>query len=109
MRRILIAAAIIFATVTAANGQTPVVTPAVPAQSFVGEGFCFPATLTDVGAPGYGPYLRVFFPPGVTFTGATWLGAGVTATTVGVFPVAPGNQLIDPLSGQAVDPRIGAW
>lgn len=82
--------------------QTPTVSLNLPAENFVGEQFCFSAEVTNSGNPGYGPYLRLELPPEITFDTATFLNLGVSVTTVGVFPPAPGNQLTDPVINQPV-------
>lgn len=87
--------------------QTPDVDLNLPAENFVGEQFCFSAGVTNSGNPGYGPYLRLILPPGITLNSATFLNLGVTTTTVGVFPAAPGNQLTDPVINQPVTGTTG--
>ena len=82
--------------------QTPTVSLNLPAENFVGEQFCFSAEITNSGTPGYGPYLRLELPPQITLASATFLNLGVSMTTVGVFPPAPGNQLTDPVINQPV-------
>ena len=85
-----------------AIGQTPVVSENVPAESFLGEGFCFEADVTNSGAPGFGPYLRLDLPPGLSFDSAQIFGIAGSIIDLGVFPAAPGNELTDPLIDQAV-------
>ena len=46
-----------------ALAQTPNVSENVPAESFLGEPFCFQANFSNTGSPGYGPYLRLDLPP----------------------------------------------
>ncbi len=78
---------------------------------FAGNQTCFTATFTngdDPGTddPGYGPYLLVTIPPGVTFDSATFLGSNLGSaglvTLVGTFTTANGLTLIDPISGAAI-------
>ncbi len=84
------------------HAQTPNVTLNLPAENFVGEQFCFSAEIFNTGNPGYGPYFRLILPPQITLDSATFLNLGVSTTTVGVFPPAPGNQLTDPVINQPV-------
>lgn len=84
-----------------ALAQTPNVSENVPAESFLGEQFCFQANFSNTGSPGYGPYLRLDLPPELTFDSAAVFGAG-SVIDVGTFPAAPGNQLTDPLINQPV-------
>ncbi|MCG8461424.1 MAG: hypothetical protein MI919_34515, partial [Holophagales bacterium] len=69
-----------------ALAQTPAVTlsPSLPADVFAGESFCFTASFTNTGPPGFGPYLLVTLPPGASFDSATPLGGG-PAPVVGTF------------------------
>lgn len=70
----------------AAQAQTPQVTPAVPAESFLGEQFCFVSNLFNTGSPGYGPYLRLELPPTLAFNGAEIFDSPVTVISNQVFP-----------------------
>lgn len=85
-----------------AAAQTPQIDQTLPAESFLGEPFCFETNFTNAGAPGYGPYLRVELPADLTLDSATVFGTGGGITNVGTFPAAPGNQLTDPITGQTV-------
>jgi len=85
-----------------ANAQTPQITQTVPAESFLGEQFCFTTNFTNSGPPGFGPYLRLELAPELSLDSATIFGTGGGITTVGVFPAAPGNQLTDPVINQTV-------
>ena len=82
--------------------QTPQLTEDVPSESFLGEQFCFEANFSNVGAPGFGPYLRLVVPPGLIFDSADIFGGSASFVNVGVFPPAPGNQLTDPNISQPV-------
>ncbi len=84
---------------SALRAQSPSVVTNVPAQSFGGEQFCFTATLSNSGPPGFGPFLRLILDPGLSFDSSSFLGASVNSSIVGTFPGGPGNQLIDPISG----------
>ncbi len=75
----------------------------LPAESFAGEQFCFDAPLSNAGTPGFGPYLRLKLPSGISFDSADFLGAGVTAQMVGTFP----PDLIDPISDETVTGPAG--
>lgn len=72
-----------------AQAQTPVLVEDVPASNFINEEFCFDVTITDSGGPGYGPYIRLILPPGVTLPNATFLGSPITMTNVGTFSTGP--------------------
>ena len=90
-----------------AVAQTPVASPTVPAESFLGEQFCFDVDFSNSGAPGYGPYLRIELAAALSLDSADIFGAG-TLTYVGDFPAAPGNQLDDPMIDQPVTGTPGA-
>src|SRR5690606_3225915 len=53
-----------------AFAQSPQVTQGVPAEAFLGEGLCFDTTVSNSGAPGFGPYLRLVLPAGLDFASA---------------------------------------
>ncbi len=84
------------------QAQTPQITQTVPAESFLGEQFCFQTNFTNLGPPGFGPYIRLELPPGLIFDSASIFGIGGGVTNAGVFPAAPGNQLTDPKINQPV-------
>lgn len=79
----------------------PNVQVSLPAETMIGEQFTFNVTFQNTGAPGevgYGPFVDLIFPvngldgaagtdtpDGIDFTGATYLGAAVTATEF-IFP-----------------------
>src|SRR5581483_7890887 len=79
--------------VSAAQPPIPVATFTTPPppQSFIGEPVTFTVSFdnTSSTATGYGPYIDLMLPStgadgndGITFTGATYLGAPVTATVL---------------------------
>ncbi|MDO9300035.1 MAG: hypothetical protein Q7T89_01570, partial [Anaerolineales bacterium] len=86
------------------------VTLGVPASVQIGQAFSFTATFdnTDTTAPGYGPFIDLYFPvtgvdgagaaidDGVDFTSATFLGAPVTAVS-NTFGAAGTGGCIAPL------------
>lgn len=82
--------------------DTPVLTASPPAESFVGETFCFDAGLTNTGSNGFGPYYQVITQPGYTLSSASFIGVSQAITNVGTFPSSPANQLLDPVSEQQV-------
>ncbi|HSH26950.1 MAG TPA: isopeptide-forming domain-containing fimbrial protein, partial [Wenzhouxiangella sp.] len=90
-----------------AVAQTPVASPTVPAESFLGEQFCFDVDFNNSGAPGYGPYLRLELAEGLTLDSADIFGGG-SLSYVGDFPASPGNQLTDPVIDQPVTGTPGA-
>jgi len=82
--------------------QTAQIDETLPAESFLGEQFCFVTNFTNLGAPGFGPYIRLQLPPGLNFDSASIFGTGGGVTNVGIFPPVPGNQLLDPRINQTV-------
>ncbi|MEO1085073.1 MAG: hypothetical protein AAFY88_12600, partial [Acidobacteriota bacterium] len=96
----------VFLLVPVAAAQMPSVTtsPSLPLDTFAGEGFCFTASFTNVGPPGFEPYLLVTLPVGVTFNSAMALGGG-GGTVVGTF--GPSGTLTDPISGGPVSGPVG--
>lgn len=81
--------------------QTPDLVVDTPVSDFPGSSFCTSNVLTNTGPTGYGPYLRVIIPEGVSLDSATLFGGGVTVTNVGVFP-APPSELVDPITGDVI-------
>ncbi|WP_456376660.1 isopeptide-forming domain-containing fimbrial protein [Thiolapillus sp.] len=75
----------------------------LPADSFAGEQFCFDAPLSNAGTPGFGPYLRLKLPSGLSFDSASFLGAGVVTQVVGTFP----PDLTDPVTAETVTGPAG--
>ncbi|MDZ7789008.1 MAG: isopeptide-forming domain-containing fimbrial protein [Xanthomonadales bacterium] len=84
------------------TAQTPQIDQTLPAESFLGEQFCFETNFTNTGSPGYGPYLRVELAADLTLDSAEVFGTGGGISNVGTFPAAPGNQLTDPITSQTV-------
>lgn len=83
--------------------QTPDITNGTPADSFLGESFCFDASFSNsAGAPGFAPYIRLVIPDGLSFDSATIFGGNAIATNVGTFLAPPDNVLTDPLIDQMV-------
>ena len=118
MRRFSLALALTFSVIlvaAAAGAQTqpPAMLGGPPAENFIGEGFCFDTAISNPGGdPGYGPYVRLTVPVGMTFNSATAFGMNLSGmgliTDVGVFPAAPGNELLDPLTDTMVSGPEGA-
>ena len=79
----------------------------LPSNSFLGEQFCFQTNFSNLGPPGFGPYIRLDLPPDLAFGSATIFGVGGSVTDVGIFPAAPGNQLTDPRIDQPVTGASG--
>lgn len=80
----------------AVSGQTLISTLDGPGQNLINEEVCFAMTLSNEGATGYQPYLRVFLPPqmpAATFA-ATFMGQ--PAQNVQVVGVFGGGTLNDP-------------
>ena len=96
------AAGLLVALSITAHAQTPQVFQTAPADSFLGEQFCFETNFSNTGAPGFGPYLRLVVPPGLIFDSAAVFGSNAGVQNIGVFPPAPGNQLTDPNIDQQV-------
>lgn len=71
---------------THALAQVPATTATVPAESFLGEGFCFETNFSNSGATGYGPYYRLELPPQLAFDSAEIFGAGLAVISNAVFP-----------------------
>jgi len=102
----LFSAVLLAATAIAAQAQTPNLSSGVPAESFVGEQFCFETNFTNAGATGFGPYFRLILPPTLAFDSAEVFGSdiGGGVTEIGQFP-----DDSDPLTTESTltDPRIG--
>lgn len=86
----------------AAHSAVPTVTSNLEATNFSGEQVCFEANFSNSGTTGFGPYLRAFTEIGLSLDSAQIFGSSVTLNSVGVFPASPGNQLIDPITGEIV-------
>jgi len=92
-----------------AMAQTPTLSGGPGALTVLDENpVSFTFTLNNVGAPGYGPYIRLILEPGLNFNGATSFGVAAATQMVGTFPASPGNQLTDPITGQSVTGPPGA-
>jgi len=87
--------------------QVPTTVPAADSEAFPGSQICTNVEFQNTGAPGYGPYLRLSVPVGLSYSGTTLFWLNVPTTSVGVFPAAPGNQLTDPITGQTVTGNPG--
>jgi len=86
-----------------AISQVPTISPSVVDQSdFPGTQICVDMPLINTGPPGYGPYLQLIVPAGLTFNSATLFGSAVTSINEGVFPAGPGNQLTDSIINQQI-------
>jgi len=81
-----------------------VTTSGIPAEHFVGEQFCFTASLTSGPDTGYGPYLQLFLKPDYDLASATLFGSSVTSTLVGTFP----SVTTDPITGEPVSGPAGS-
>jgi len=77
----------------------------LPTDSFLGEQFCFQTNFTNLGSPGFGPYIRLDLPPELTFGSASIFGVGGSVTDVGLFPAAPAH-LRRVGRGRARDPGL---
>lgn len=88
---------------TLVHAQTPGISPVPMAgDALLGEQYCLDAPWSNIGSPGYGPYLRVMLPPELAFDGATLFGTSLTVVSNQVFPAVP--QLTDPLILPATAP-----
>jgi len=85
----------------------PVGTLENPDSEFINEEFCYTATFTLTGDPGYGPYFRVMVPPGMTISGMQFLNGALSYTKVGAFPSGD-VKLEDPISQDTVRAADGA-
>ncbi len=87
-----------------AFGQVPSVAPIADQSDFPGNTVCTSATLTNTGDPGFGPYLRVIVPTGLSISSSNLFGQAINFNNVGVFgpPPPPSNELIDPITGDVI-------
>jgi len=85
-------------------GQTPQLSQGVPDESFLGEQFCFETSFTNLGDPGFGPYVRLQLPPELAFDSASVFGAAIGGSVelIGTFPDEAPSELNDPRIDQAV-------
>ncbi|MEM6273042.1 MAG: hypothetical protein AAF998_26750, partial [Bacteroidota bacterium] len=75
------------------SAQVPVITGnTAPSENFINEEFCFSVTLEEGLGTGYGPYLRIFLPPGVDLNSVSFASTG-TLTLQGV---STGTAINDP-------------
>jgi uncharacterized repeat protein (TIGR01451 family)/fimbrial isopeptide formation D2 family protein len=88
--------------------QTPTISPISAQSAFPNESICLNVSLTNTGAPGFGPYLQMIIPKGLTFNSSSLFGSGITPINMGLFPPAPLNQLPDILINQQVTGPQGA-
>ncbi|MCH9697316.1 MAG: DUF11 domain-containing protein, partial [Gammaproteobacteria bacterium] len=93
---------------TSLIAAVPVITSQTPTSGFAGEQVCFDTVFSNTGSPGYAPYYRLILPPDINLDSATYLGTGISAATVGVFPASPGNQLTDPIIDTSVTGQEGS-
>ncbi|MEM7610965.1 MAG: OmpA family protein [Pseudomonadota bacterium] len=77
--------------------DTPTLGGGPPAESFIGEQFCFSADVSNAnsGQAGYSPYFRVILTDDLSLASADFLGNALTVVNEGVFAAAPGNTLVD--------------
>jgi len=85
-----------------ALSQTPTISPVGDESDFAGSQVCVDVPLVNTGPPGFGPYIQLIVPIGLTFDSATLFGSGATVTNIGPFPAAPGNMLTDTIINQPV-------
>ncbi len=97
----VLAVIVVFAAPSAVRAQTPALSTNVPAASFAGEQFCFDAGLTNTGAPGFAPYVRLVLAPGLHLDSSTFLTLGTSVLSVGTFS-APDDTLADPETGTVI-------
>lgn len=83
-----------------AGAQTASISGGPPSEGFSGEQVCADYGISNMGAPGFNPYIRVSFEPGLTFDSAESYGSALTpvAPTPLIYPAAPDNQVTDPLT-----------
>ena len=85
-----------------AFSQTPLVSPIANQSAFPGDSFCIDAPVVNTGAPGFGPYLQLIVPTGLTFNSSSLFGATISPINAGIFPPSPTNQLLDSIILQPV-------
>ncbi len=89
------------------QAQTPLLNPVADENAFPAATICSTVSLTNAGAPGFGPYLRVILPADLSIDNASLFAGPINVTTVGTFPAAPGNQLTDPITGEDITGNEG--
>ena len=90
-------------------GPIPVATVTAPNSTFINETFNFQVSSKNGGdVTGYGPYIQLITPAGVTLNPSTvtYLGSSVTVTDNGIFPSS--GTLIDVLTGLTVTGTPGS-
>nr|WP_245315994.1 isopeptide-forming domain-containing fimbrial protein [Methanobacterium aggregans] len=90
-------------------GPIPVATVTAPNSTFINETFNFQVSFKDGGdVTGYGPYIELITPSGVTLNPSTvtYLGSSVTVTDNGIFPAS--GILVDALTGLTVTGTPGS-
>lgn len=87
-------------------GPEPTLSIDAPGEQFLNESFNFTLTFNNNGnETGFGPIVQLILPPEIEFKSANFLGAPVSITLVGTFPLS--GTLIDPLSGLTVTGNPG--
>ena len=87
-------------------GPEPALSIDAPGEQFLNESFNFTLTFNNNGnETGFGPTVQLILPPEIEFNSANFLGAPVSVTFVGTFPLS--GTLIDPLSGLTVTGNPG--
>ncbi|BAJ01929.1 Ig-like domain-containing protein [Shewanella violacea] len=88
------------------KAATPVLTNGLPASAFSGEQVCFDVDFSNADpSAGFGPYIRLILPIGISFDSATLLGSAMSVTNIGVFPMS--GLLSDPRSATQVSSTEG--
>ncbi len=87
--------------------QVPSTVPAVDGEAFPGTQICTDVEFQNTGSPGYGPYLRLTVPAGLSYSGTELFGLPVPSTFVGTFPATPPYELTDPITGDVVTGNPG--
>lgn len=87
--------------------QVPSTIPAADGQDFPGTQICTDVEFQNTGSPGYGPYLQLTVPVGLSYSTTELFGITVPTTFVGTFPLTPPHELIDPVTGQTVTGNPG--
>lgn len=109
--RVATSCAVLVLLMASATAQTPDVTFEGPAEGLLNEEACFSVQLTNIGDPGYQPYLRLFVPQefDAESVNVSLLGEAVTSIVeVGTFsgatltdPNLPDEDPLDAVSGTA--------
>ncbi|ABV89179.1 putative outer membrane adhesin like protein [Shewanella pealeana ATCC 700345] len=84
----------------------PVLSTALPTTAKTGEQMCFDIGMGNAeSSAGFGPYIRLDLPMEMTLDSASFFGASVDITSVGVFPES--GLLMDPITGDTVSSVSG--